>query len=305
MLEIHGIEMNLMTREEQLPGFTADFPYIASCSYLDTYQAPIPWHWHNAVELFFLESGSIEYETPQGLVRFNSGSGGLVNTNVLHRTHVIPSWQPTIQKLHIFSTEFLSGHPGGRIESTYFLPMTSDPSFELLPLYPEDPEQRKILEQIREAFCLSEDAPGYEIRLHNALLDIWFLLYQQYESQGASHSGHSKHVEAVKTMMIYIREHFTESISIEEIAAAANLSQRVCYRVFADCLHVTPIEYVNQYRLLEACRLLLGTSLPITEIAFRCGFASGSYFNRVFLREKSCTPGDYRRKWQDSSKTRQ
>lgn len=57
------------SREESLPGFSSDFPYIASRAELDKYPGQfVPWHWHQAVELFFIESGSLEYYTPVGTV---------------------------------------------------------------------------------------------------------------------------------------------------------------------------------------------------------------------------------------------
>ncbi len=50
----------------------------------------------------------------------------------------------------------------------------------------------------------------------------------------------NKSNDKIKLMMIYIHEHYKEKISIPELAAAAYLSERECYRVFHDCLHMTP-----------------------------------------------------------------
>ncbi|MZX02391.1 AraC family transcriptional regulator, partial [Escherichia coli] len=76
-----NIEFQMGSREESLPGFSSDFPYIASRAELDKYPGQfVPWHWHQAVELFFIESGSLEYYTPGGTVFFPSGSGGMVNS---------------------------------------------------------------------------------------------------------------------------------------------------------------------------------------------------------------------------------
>ena len=47
--------------------FSADFPYIATRAELDKYTEPfVPWHWHSSVELFYMESGALEYTTPNG-----------------------------------------------------------------------------------------------------------------------------------------------------------------------------------------------------------------------------------------------
>lgn len=185
MRSIQHIELDSQTREEQLPGCAARFPYIASCAHLDQYPDPfVPWHWHKAVELFCMEKGSLEYETPSGKLVFPEGSSGFVNSNVLHMTRVLSLGQPTIQKLHIFDPALLSGPTGGRLEETYFLPITADPTFEILAFDPRDSEQAEIIRMIRDAFSLHSEEFGYEIHLQQALLGIWLKLWQQQEQWG-------------------------------------------------------------------------------------------------------------------------
>lgn len=87
MKTIRTIELSGSTRQERLPGFAEDFPYIASWAETGQYNGGmVPWHWHPVVELFYMYSGSLVYETPQGTRTFGPGSGGLVNANVLHST---------------------------------------------------------------------------------------------------------------------------------------------------------------------------------------------------------------------------
>lgn len=87
MKNIHKIKFHIGSKEELLPDFTDDFPYIASRVEFDKYMGQfVPWHWHKAVELFYMESGTLEYYTPKGKILFPAGSGGMVNSNVLHMT---------------------------------------------------------------------------------------------------------------------------------------------------------------------------------------------------------------------------
>lgn len=305
MQNIQGIKLVHETKEELLPGFSPDFPYIATCAELDKYADPVvPWHWHKAVELFYMEKGCLEYETPGGKLVFPEGSGGLVNSNVLHKTRIMHYPQITTQKLHIFDPAFLSGQSGGRIAQTYFLPMLADPLFEILPLSPAEPEQAVVLDLIQEAFTLREQEVGYEISLQRTLLDIWLRLYQQYRKNEAPRYRKTRNIDAAKRMMIYIREHLAESIAIKELADSAFLSERECYRVFRECLHTTPTHYIISCRLQEACKQLIESNASITEIAYSCGFGSGSYFSRVFTREMGCTPNKYRTFWQDRTNNR-
>jgi AraC-like DNA-binding protein len=53
-------------------------------------------------------------------------------------------------------------------------------------------------------------------------------------------------------------------------------------------------EFVNKVRLQAACRELAETDAAVTEIAMNCGFGEISFFNRLFRREKGCSPREWR-----------
>ena len=84
-----NLEFQTGSKEEKLPYETTDFPYVASQAELDDYREPfVPWHWHNAIELFNMESGELNYYTPHKNIVFPAGSAGMVNANVLHKTQI-------------------------------------------------------------------------------------------------------------------------------------------------------------------------------------------------------------------------
>lgn len=300
MKNIHSIEFYTGSKEELLPDFEKDFPYIASRAELDQYIGRyVPWHWHKTVELFYMESGSLEYETPGGKILFPAGSGGMVNSNVLHMTKAMSRAEKNIQLLHIFDVSLLSGERGSRIEQKYITPIIAAPQIELIPLFPGNATEEKILELILEVFHFSSDEFGYEMNLREALSEIWLMLFDLSSPLHEKKGEHNKSNDKIKLMMIYIHEHYQEKISISELAAAAYLSERECFRVFHDCLHMTPVEYIKAYRLQAACQMLAGGQKPVTEISHDCGLGSSSYFGKVFREYAHCSPTEYRKKWQD------
>lgn len=174
MRPIHDIEFFAGSREERLPGFAPDFPYIASWVEIDRYPGRVvPWHWHSAVEIFYMEKGSLEYSTPQGSVVFPQGSGGFINSNVLHTTRALGRPGANVQLVHLFDPSLIAGEHGSRIGQKYILPLAAARQVERIPLFPGDPQQEPLLEQIRAAFFLSEQEEGYEMRLRDALGGIW------------------------------------------------------------------------------------------------------------------------------------
>ena len=163
-------------------------------------------------------------------------------------------------------------------------------------------EEEKILKLLADSFHLSSDEFGYEIKLREALTEIWLMLFELSHSMREKKGEHSKSNDKIKQMMIYIHEHYREKISIPELAAAAYLSERECYREFRDCLNMTPVEYITAYRLQAACQMLAKGQEAVTVISHECGLGSSSYFGKVFREYAHCSPIEYRKKWQNSDR---
>lgn len=298
--KVHHIEYRNESKEELLPDFSPDFPYISSCAELDQcLEGFIPWHWHKEVELFYMENGSLEYYTPGGVLVFPAGSGGLINSNVLHMTKIHEKGRPVAQLLHIFDPSLVGGRQGSRIEQKYVAPIVTSSQLEAIPLSPDVPEHRPVLEALRRSFQISDSEYAYEIRLRSALSAIWSDLLPLAEPMLREKAGHDKANDQIKAMMIYIHEHFSEKLPVARIAASAYISERECYRAFHDCLHTTPAEYLRSYRLQTACHMLAESQESLTFIAQACGLGNSSNFGKIFKEQMDCTPSQYRRKWQD------
>ena len=306
MKNIQSIQLIEGSNEELLPGFSPDFPYIASRALLDRYLEPAtPWHWHRAVELFYMESGTLEYTTPNGKRVFPAGSGGFVNSNVLHTSMVIPSGAETVQLLHLFEPELLSGGQASRMDMKYIRPLTSAAGIEMIVLSPDDAVQAELLKKIRAVFDLDEDDWGYEFTLRQQLTEIWLALFALARPGIELHSGAKDSDEKMKAMMRYIHAHYPDTISVDQLAKEAHISKRVSYRLFRENLHMSPVEYMTGYRLRKACQRLAETDEPITQIAYNCGLGSSSYFGKLFRERFGCTPGAYRKEWHDRNSNQQ
>lgn len=303
MKTIRKFEFWSNSKEEKLPYDTPDFPYLASRAELDSYRAPfVPWHWHNAVELFYMESGELTYDTPHKKLIFPAGSAGMVNANVLHRTEIRSHLEANVQLLHIFDPQLLAGNRGSLIEQKYISPIVTASQIELVALSPNVPEQTAVIRLIREAFLLKEEELGYEFKIREALSRIWIELFQMCAPMLKEKSRSvDMTTDKVKSMMVYIHEHYAEKISIRELASAVFLSERECYRAFRNHLHMTPADYIRSYRIQIACRLLAESQMPITEVGAVCGMGNPSYFGKVFREETGYTPRQYRCRWQDQN----
>ena len=84
-------------------------------------------------------------------------------------------------------------------------------------------------------------------------------------------------------------------LSGKHIADAAAVSTRECLRCFRASIRQSPMEYLIDYRIRTARKLLETTDLPVTEVALRCGFNSPSYFTKQFHSICGVTPNACRK----------
>lgn len=94
----------------------------------------------------------------------------------------------------------------------------------------------------------------------------------------------------------YLHCHYTEEISIAELAAMEHLSESRYRSVFRDCTGFSPNEYRIALRMQRACDLLLHTADTLAEIAQTCGYSDTMYFSRIFKQKLGVTPGEYRQR---------
>lgn len=100
----------------------------------------------------------------------------------------------------------------------------------------------------------------------------------------------------IGAVLSHIETHFNEKISVHKYARMAGLSDSAFTRLFKRCTCSTLPNFVNQFRIARACRLLAETDLTCEQICYECGYATTSHFQRQFLRHAHCSPGAYRKK---------
>ena len=90
--------------------------------------------------------------------------------------------------------------------------------------------------------------------------------------------------------------HLSDPITIEDIAAAANLSVSHFSRIFKSEVGETAMSTLAKMRCKKAATLLKETNLPIGEISSFVGYSDNNYFVKVFKKTYGDTPSDYRKR---------
>ena len=100
----------------------------------------------------------------------------------------------------------------------------------------------------------------------------------------------------------YIEENYMQQFTIEYLAELCHWSPTHFRRVFHDIMGTSPLDYVNNTRILKSCILLRSTEHSILDISEMVGFHSVSSFNRYFIKLMQMSPREYRKQMQQSEK---
>lgn len=98
----------------------------------------------------------------------------------------------------------------------------------------------------------------------------------------------------IKKAINYIRLHYQEGITLEEVARALDITPEYLSTLFNREMKINFSIFLRQFRLSHAKRLLKGSEKKVYEIASEVGYADAKYFARVFKEEYGMSPGDYR-----------
>jgi len=96
----------------------------------------------------------------------------------------------------------------------------------------------------------------------------------------------------------FVHQHFEKPIPLEKIAAQVSMTVPSFCRFFKKLsAGKTFTQFVNEYRIMHACKLLAEETNSITEISYSCGFNNFSHFSRSFRKITGKTPSDFRKEF--------
>ena len=104
--------------------------------------------------------------------------------------------------------------------------------------------------------------------------------------------------QRIKRAMDFVRDNYSKDISVADLAKASNMSVSRFFPAFKKSTGITPVEYINNYRVSRAIVLLISdrnNDMSIEDISESVGFESSAYFRRVFKKFTMKNPRDYKK----------
>lgn len=276
--------------------------FPAACYFDDLKKESVPWHWHDELEAFLVTEGRAVLAAGSKKHVLTAGEGCFINAGVLHSVWADGSDGCILHSL-VFHPRLIGGGLDSIFWQNYVHPLITNPALKSVCFGPGPgmPEWHKTaLQAIEDAWQSFVHAqPGYEFRIRSILSEVLFLLISRQPAVQKPPSDKTlRDGERIKCMLSYIEEHYPEDLNSSAIAGAASISESECLRCFRSTIGTTPMQYVKQFRIQAAARLLLSTEFKVADIATRCGFQDTSYFTKTFREMKGMPPHAYRKNGQ-------
>lgn len=118
--------------------------------------------------------------------------------------------------------------------------------------------------------------------------------YTFLSSAGYTNTYIVKDNDKIDKIFRHVFENFSKDINLEEVSKIANMTKHAFCRYFKTRTQKTFIQFVNEVRISQACKLINDEKNQIGNIAYDCGYNSLSNFNKIFKKIKGCTPSDYK-----------
>lgn len=148
-----------------------------------------------------------------------------------------------------------------------------------------------LAECVLRMIKLTEAPKGIEILYPAALREFFFwLLSGPHAADLCRQALPETHLQRIGAAIHLLRNNFAETLRVERLAGAANMSMSSFHQHFKTLTSMTPLQYQKQLRLLEARRLLMEEAVNVAEAAYQVGYESPSQFSREYSRAFGVAP---------------
>ncbi|WP_138754307.1 AraC family transcriptional regulator [Paenibacillus sinopodophylli] len=251
-----------------------------------------PHHFHEHLEFLYIVTGSASIECGSTTITASAGDLIVVNSNELHYGVSLS------QNLHYYALiadiSLLHSQSADAAETKFITPITQNRL--LLQNYIGDDSKVSacMLAIVNE---LEHREFGYELAIKSELYRLLTLLLRGHVATVLTQDEYAeriKNIERFAPVFQHIEQHYQEELSVDLLAAIANLSRYHFSRLFKELSGHTVTEYITTTRLGQADYLLRYSGLTVSEIAAATGFNDIYYFSRTFKKHKKVSPSSLR-----------
>lgn len=249
------------------------------------YTAP---HWHNGLEILYLLEGSEDcYLGEEECIRMKKGDFLVINSRVVHsvqcprqcREMLIQIPYPMMKRFipQIDGLEFVCEKITGKKQrmDTFLVESALSTLAELHPF----------------------QSPEETLEFYSQIYHLLAVLVKDFSVSVTSDKMEisEKYMERLGMIASYVKEHYMEEISLQEIARLVSLNPDYFTRFFKKYMGMTFLDYVNSVRMEHVVRDLQRTDLSVQKLLEIHGFTNYKLFMKMYKSRFESTPGKMRR----------
>lgn len=270
------------------------FPYNTYLCSIPLDFASVPPHWHDEMEIIYIKKG-------RGTVSVDFRTYMVTGPSIVL---ILPGQLHSIEQYDKESMEYenIIFHPGMLIPKNmdscskdFIQPLIRGQITVPTLFTPVYPYYEDVVAPIDACDEISKTKPqGYELYIKSMLFQFFFVLNNRCRNL-TQPAKDRKTLDKMKIVIKYVENHYAEKITIAQIADVVGFSESHFMRYFKETMDTSFIEYLKDYRLAMAARLLQASDSSILEVSEEVGFENLSYFNRAFKNRYNMTPSQYRK----------
>ncbi|MBC7885346.1 MAG: helix-turn-helix transcriptional regulator [Saprospiraceae bacterium] len=249
------------------------------------------WHFHPELEIVYIRHGSGKRHIGNHISYYNGGDLILLGPNLPHYGFTDRLTGNNSEIVVQMKEDFL-GNQFLKLPEMQMIDQLFEKSKSGLSFYGNTRDE--IGARLRSLFYMDQfDKLTEFIRILQIMATS--KEYNILNASGIALVVQNQDTTRIDSIYKYVRNHFTELIQLEEIATHVNMTVPSFCRYFKKVTAKTFTEFVNEFRIVHACKLLSEEQLTIAEVCFESGFNNFSHFNKLFKTKTGKSPHAFRK----------
>ncbi|HEY5585983.1 MAG TPA: AraC family transcriptional regulator [Ruminiclostridium sp.] len=252
-------------------------------------------HWHECYEILYMLEGTAEQQINNKFFKAQKYDLIILNEGDIHSTYCGQKENTKILVIK-FMLEIVGSSYGKIFESKYilsFLNNKSDNIHHFTDMPKNSVKIYNLMMGLYKEFTTKDTE--YEMYIKGYIYQLIACLIRDGILKAYNQVAKENEMMKLDILFKYIEEHFKTKINLQKAASMLNLSDSYFSRYFKRITGRTFKEYIDFVKICEVEKLILSTSMNISQAAYEVGFCNVSSFNRVFKRVKGYPPGDIKK----------
>lgn len=269
------------------------FPYNTYTCSIPLDFDKVPLHWHEEMEIIYIKKGHGYVTVDLKQYKVSRSTIVLILPGQLHSIEQYDDLSMEYENI-LFNVNMLISRTEDTSSTEFLRPLLNGkitiPSvFSIV-----SPHYEAIASCIDACDDICQTKPeGYDLFIKGKLFELFYILSNHCRNEKNPRT--LKSLDKTKIVLKYIETNYMHKITIADAAKQLDFSESHFMRYFKETMGTSFIDYLREYRLTMAARLLIASDATILSISEEVGFENLSYFNRAFKKHYGITPSQYRK----------